>query len=241
MKKLFVLTDVHGHFTEMRAALDASGFDRENDEHIFLCLGDLFDRGNENKKVYNYVSTLPRKILIKGNHEERLEEIINGEDMNFFDAINGTDITMKEFFHISSIADSEKVHNSRMAEELSEFLATFKDYYETEHYVFVHAWIPIYVEDRKPYFLPEWRTADAQAWKDARWQDWVALYDKESAKLPNKIIVCGHHPARCGAYFDHTRDPYDNGAFFGDGMINLDAQTYRSKQVNVIVIPENEW
>ena len=71
-RKLFVLSDIHGHYSEMKKALDEAGFDPENGSHIFVSCGDLFDRGMENVAVYDFVRGLKHKILIRGNHEDML-------------------------------------------------------------------------------------------------------------------------------------------------------------------------
>ena len=35
-KKLFVVSDVHGHYAELMKALDGVGFDANNENHIFV-------------------------------------------------------------------------------------------------------------------------------------------------------------------------------------------------------------
>lgn len=42
-KKLFAVADIHGHFTELKKALDASGFENGNPENLLIVCGDLFD------------------------------------------------------------------------------------------------------------------------------------------------------------------------------------------------------
>ena len=47
------------------------------------------------------------------------------------------------------------------------------DFYETEHYIFTHGWIPCTIIGNnysKKYFpVEEWRNAGVQAWNSARW------------------------------------------------------------------------
>ena len=59
-------------------ALNNSGFDRNNCEHIFVSLGDLLDRGPDPIKCLEFVNSLPedRRILVRGNHEDLMEEMI---------------------------------------------------------------------------------------------------------------------------------------------------------------------
>ena len=47
VKTCFVVADVHSFYDEMIAALDGAGFDPANPDHIFVCLGDLLDRGDK--------------------------------------------------------------------------------------------------------------------------------------------------------------------------------------------------
>ena len=65
MKKLFVVSDIHGHCSILKEALDRAGFDKENEDHVLLCCGDYFDRGNENVEVLKFFERLKRKILLR--------------------------------------------------------------------------------------------------------------------------------------------------------------------------------
>ncbi|MBR2024370.1 MAG: metallophosphoesterase, partial [Clostridia bacterium] len=90
--KLFVASDIHGHYTELMEALNKAGFDKDNPSHYFVSCGDLFDRGTENPLVYDFVKGLKHKFLIKGNHEELLYKALERGYINRVDAMNGTDI-----------------------------------------------------------------------------------------------------------------------------------------------------
>lgn len=46
--KLFVVSDSHGHCSLLKEALDQVRFDKDNPEHLLICCGDYFDRGDEN-------------------------------------------------------------------------------------------------------------------------------------------------------------------------------------------------
>ena len=78
IKKYFVVTDVHGFYDEMRAALDRAGFDLTNPNHILVSLGDLLDRGRQPKECLEFVLGIPenRRILIRGNHEDLMWEMV---------------------------------------------------------------------------------------------------------------------------------------------------------------------
>ena len=72
----YIVADVHGFFDILKEALDNAGFDKNNPGHIFVSLGDLLDRGKQPRECLQFVNSLERKILIRGNHEDLMEEMI---------------------------------------------------------------------------------------------------------------------------------------------------------------------
>lgn len=74
IKKLFVVSDVHGYLSPLQAALASAGFDKNDPSHIFVCCGDLFDKDNLNEALLDFISGLQRKTLILGDREEALSE-----------------------------------------------------------------------------------------------------------------------------------------------------------------------
>ncbi|WP_343089369.1 metallophosphoesterase, partial [Methanocalculus natronophilus] len=78
--KLFIISDLHGHFTVTKKALVEKGFEEGNKDHHLLCLGDYFDRGSENKAVYEYLTSLKDQAsFILGNHDLFLLEFLEGD------------------------------------------------------------------------------------------------------------------------------------------------------------------
>ena len=74
--KYFCVSDVHSFYTETMRALKLAGFDETNPNHTFVSCGDLLDRGDESREILQFVNRLERKILIRGNHEDLMEEAI---------------------------------------------------------------------------------------------------------------------------------------------------------------------
>ena len=74
-KKIFVVSDVHGHCSLLNEALFNAGFDKDNEEHLLVCCGDYFDRGNENVEVLKFFERLKHKVLLRGNHEDLLMKV----------------------------------------------------------------------------------------------------------------------------------------------------------------------
>lgn len=44
MKKYFVASDIHSFYTPFIKELNKTGFDLNNEEHILIICGDLFDK-----------------------------------------------------------------------------------------------------------------------------------------------------------------------------------------------------
>ena len=223
--KLFVVSDVHGHADLLKKALENAKYNPDNENHLLICCGDCFDRGEQNSEVLKFFEGIDRKIMIMGNHDARLLEIMNTGMLGAHDFHNGTINTVLEFFGKRAVFDiNEPIDfsgKSRMVDRLTDFINEMINYYETESYIFVHGWLP---NDGKR-IAADWRNADEKQWYQSRWSRWVsARYMPGNNE--EKIIVCGHHPT---TYGDIYREP---------GMIAIDAGTFSTKQVNVLVLED---
>ena len=227
-RTLFVVSDIHGHYTLLKNALDKAGFDKEDPNHLLVCCGDYFDRGSENVAVLKFFERLKHCVLLRGNHEDMLLKLLYTGKVLPHHYINGTMQTMTDFFGKFSIdpADdtvdfSGKTSNINW---LCEFIESTQDYFETEHYVFVHGWLPD----------GDYRTADKESWEKARWIKWIHAYTGQPP-IPEKTLVCGHYPT----FFAETHCGKGNADIFrGNGLIAIDAGTYSSGQVNVLVLED---
>lgn len=63
----FAVGDIHGHFTRLKTALDAVGFDPATDR--LFSVGDMVDRGPESEQVDTWLAK-PWFHAIRGNHEQ---------------------------------------------------------------------------------------------------------------------------------------------------------------------------
>ena len=101
-KKYFFISDIHGFAPSMRDALTLAGYDKDNSEHILVVLGDIFDRGDDSMEVYDFLRSLPkeRRVLVRGNHESLLKELVKRGQELYHDISNGTYDTL---FQIAGI------------------------------------------------------------------------------------------------------------------------------------------
>ena len=236
-KKLFVVSDIHGHYTFVKDALNEAGFDNDNPEHLLICCGDYFDRGRENLDVLKFFERLKHKVLIRGNHEDLLLKLLQTGKVLPHNYINGTMQTLTEFFgkySINPIDDSiDFSGKTRMVDRVCEFIDETVNYFETENYVFVHGWLPEKIKASE-----EFQRVNDNAWEQARWIKWTEKYDGDRP-LAEKTLICGHMPTFYAKKFDKDRDNNTSDIFYGNGLIAIDAGTFDSKRVNVLVLEDN--
>ena len=237
----------------IKTIIDSSEYDTENKEHLLICCGDLFDRWTENFDVLRFFERIERKVMIKGNHEERLLEILNTGRLGQHDFMNGTIETIQEFFgkySVMSLLDPVDFSGKTgMVDRLCDLLGEMRDFYETENYVFVHGWIPCLTllesRNRVRYiYQGDWRDANKERWDEARWTN--GMYAAECGAIePNKTIVCGHfhssygHSLLEGKCSEFGKDA-DFSPYYAKGIIAIDACTAHSGKINCIVIEDDE-
>ena len=92
INKYFVLSDIHSYFDQMQEALASAGFDINNDNHVIIICGDIFDRGPKSIELYEWLKDLPesRLILVQGNHELLYFSLLEKDYPDKHDFSNGT-------------------------------------------------------------------------------------------------------------------------------------------------------
>lgn len=81
--RYYVVTDVHGFYSELQVALMEKGFYEDKEPHKLVVCGDLLDRGGEALKVQAFILELSKKdevIIISGNHEDLFVDLIDNID-----------------------------------------------------------------------------------------------------------------------------------------------------------------
>lgn len=228
----YVLSDVHGFYNEMRDALDKAGFDPNDENSWLISCGDVWDRGDQPLEVMNYLMSLPRAILISGNHSQLFKECCQRGFPYINDYSNGTYNT------ICKLGGEKYGHSFEecciIAEQIAkQFLNKEINYFETERYVFCHSWVPVNCGD--------WRTAHQRDWDEAMWVN--PLQMTMGGATIAKTICSGHWHSSAGWAIEKGLPEFGNGACFEpyhykDKLIMLDACTAYSHKVNVIVIED---
>lgn len=230
--KLFVMSDIHSYHFSMMQALYKNGFQHDNPEHHLVICGDLFDRGPDAVKTFEFVKEMADKgrlIYVRGNHEDLLEqcihEIVTGRGVSSHHISNGTFDTIVQLtgmnrydLYIGTFDRKlflEKINPIlEFIGEESEYCAILKDY------VFVHGWIPCESKDTNIYhgtkkftnvcsdiFNSE-KEGFHDEWAAARWINGMLAWS-QGMTLPGKTIVCGHWHASWG----HSRLHHEGEEF----------------------------
>lgn len=172
MKKYFFVSDIHSFYTPLIKALNKKGFDVNNQDHILVVLGDVFDRGYETLEVYNFLKSIPkdRLILIRGNHESLYIDLLDKDYPESYDFNNGTVRTFcqiagidekflsSNYWFIKAYLEGEeyqgivpsayeywkKIKSRVEKSEITKWLKSnsWVNYLETPKYICVHSWIP---------------------------------------------------------------------------------------------------
>lgn len=244
--KIFAVSDIHGFTSIFRKSLTNAGFEINNPEHLLVVCGDLFDRGKEARQLIRYLRTIDNKILIRGNHEDLMYEMIDRGCPMQHDISNGTFNTAQQLGWDDLI---QEVDFRKVKSTFDIVTKDMVDYFETKNYIFVHGWIPVTVKDNLPNhyirnrdfeFNPEWRTNGD--WKSARWLSPVEMY-KLGFVVPNKTIVCGHwHTSAAHSLLHNEGTEWGPDAnfkpFYDEGIIMLDACTAYSGLCNVVILED---
>jgi serine/threonine protein phosphatase 1 len=260
--KYFCVSDIHGYYNELLEALKEAGFDRNDPDHTLISCGDNFDRGRQPTEVLNYLLNLPRKILIRGNHEDLLADACERERGAPYDESNGTIQTIWDLSR--PFATEYKAIYGKNAPARKCFVAAGKqvaplykhliNYYETQNYIFVHAWIPVMTNDGMPYHYlrdryfsthPNWRQATPLEWSQARWLNPFAM--AKNGFLADKTIICGHWHCSYGHMLDSIKtdnwlSEFEENAvwdpYYGSGFIAIDRCTAHTGKINVLVLDD---
>lgn len=127
-RNVFVVGDIHGCFEELMVALNAAGFNFEND--LCICVGDLVDRGDQSVTCVNLLKE-PWLKSVKGNHEDFCIQGFSDYKVEFYHKM---EVNGGEWFYQLEEEDRERIANRLVQLPLVIELA-----YKGKKYGFVHA------------------------------------------------------------------------------------------------------
>jgi len=179
MGKTIAIGDIHGCSAALGLLIDIVQPDRCD---TLICLGDIIDYGPNSKEVVEQLLELNEKtnlVLIMGNHEEMLLEVVKGnEDKEYW----------KKFGGDKALASYQCDHPREIPYEHLNFIGKSVPFLETETNIFVHAG---YQAD-----LPLQETTGSTL----RWDFLNAK--KALPHFSGKTAVLGHTPQTSGEIHD---------------------------------------
>ena len=193
--KYFVFSDIHGNGEALYKGLEKAGYDPYNPEHRLISCGDNFGRCENysigSKEIYEYLTSdmhINKPICLRGNHEDILLKIEERNSITLTDIYNGEHKTLGAFaadnvdpnlFDKEIMASQIKYdqHEARLAikemreKGFFEWIKQMPFYFETEHYVFTHGFLPMkIIKAKDPYMFAveyeydkDWRNVDLNA------------------------------------------------------------------------------
>ncbi len=261
--KHFVISDPHAYLEETKKALTEAGFFTYEGEKRLVVCGDLLDRGDEAVAMVDFLLSVKEKgelIYILGNHEDLfvkmlhkiargdVYEIATGVSIHISNGTWDTALQLSKMHKESAYRYPETLVKRVMESDFYRELLPFGiDFYETEHYVFTHGYIPSIIEGKMPMvnykYDSKWRDGSIEAWQRARWFNGMELATVYGVRVPDKTVVCGHfHTSYGHSRFSGICNEWGRDAlftpFYDEGIIAIDACTAYSGMVNCIVIDD---
>ena len=198
MQKIFVVGDIHGCFDKLCALMDQIPIDMERDQLLFI--GDYIDRGQNSIEVVDYLIDLKKRspgiIFLKGNHEDMLQNYLDGID-RFTYLLNSGQQTLDAYLNRADQTADFPVPAVHL-----EFFSALRLYYQTEDYIFVHAGL----RERVP--------LESQDKMDLLWiRDEFIYSDYDFGKR----VIFGHTPFK-EPLVQSNKIGIDTGAVYGNRL-----------------------
>jgi serine/threonine protein phosphatase 1 len=244
--KYFLFSDVHGEYTALMNSLDAAGFNVVNNDHMLIGVGDYFDRGPENDRVYMFLKImkeLGRIKLIRGNHDDMLLNFLgNGIIENPFDRMRSTQMFVNDIIYnglnmtVAQLAGQSEISNNLSVlidgadsfrnqikvrnPQLLNILTSMTNKIVIDNYVITHAGFTL---------KDDIMVVDNWAHTEKMIENNQHLLD------PNLTYVFGHwHAQRLNKKFNVKADNINK--FVYKNLIGIDAKTNLTKEVTIHVI-----
>jgi serine/threonine protein phosphatase 1 len=177
--RTIAIGDIHGCSTALAALIEAI---QPTPLDTLIFLGDYIDRGPDSRGVIEQVIRLADEcqvVPLLGNHEEMLLAALEGKDnLRYWLKFGG-----RETLDSYGVGDDVK----KIPPEHIQFIKRCRNYYDTVHYIFVHAY---YDPDRPLY---------EQQWNGLRW---LSLPRNPLPHCSGKIAIVGHTPQTNGEILD---------------------------------------
>lgn len=223
-QKFFVVGDIHGEYDLLERLL--THWNEAEEQLIFL--GDLADRGPQCKAVILKVKQLVEQkgaICVTGNHEDIFLQWLNDPEENLdWYMRNGGQATIDSLLYTNVLTQEGAQQAADKIKKAYASIVTFFQqrplYYETDHYIFVHAGLNLTQDN----------------WKDTSRRDCIWIRDEfhHAVNHTNKTIVFGHTPVQ----YLH-KDDCNSNIWYRDFKLGIDGGAAYGGALHGVVLDEH--
>lgn len=248
----FVFADPHGNYEALITSITEMGYDAANPQHQLIGCGDYFGRAAQSNSdcvnIWQYLTSphhANKPICIRGNHESILIDAIERRQLTETDIYNGEHNTFASFL---GRYPNQVKHDCYLQFDAAKaminvgfynWLKSLPWYFETEHYIFTHGFVPL------QWFGKKWKLSDLEDWEwdAASWAktpDYIWTLDQTHTKV-DKTVVFGHWRAKeLNERFAGKWEEVDGDIYVDKKrkLIGLDTTTVLSYKVGCIVIED---
>lgn len=200
--RTFIIGDIHGCYDELMELTKA--IDLKHEDRL-ISLGDIVDRGNKSKEVYEFFKNRPNSLVLMGNHERK--------------HLNGI---------LSYAQEIVKVQLGEQYPEFIEWLKTLNYYHETEEAIIIHAFFEHdkSLKEQKEEVLSGSTSGDRYlAKKYPENTYWSEYYKGE------KPIIYGHHVVGDSPKIINNTYGIDTGSCHGNYLTAIELPCFQIHQV----------
>lgn len=252
-RDLFVFSDVHGDYDALMKGLSEVGYDANNKQHLLVSLGDNFGRADNSRdnsgslNIFNFLVKTEHAntpIILRGNHESILLDMLKRQDFTYTDLYNGEVKTIGSFV---GLTEAETLYGPEWAFKeiqkynLDSWVSTLPWFFSTKHCIFTHGWLP----ENKGVIIANLSQVSKTRWHQATWSNSIEKYQNFIEKYPRgykKVIIVGHF----GSHLFREQIKND-GKNIDDiwidnehNVIAIDQTLARSHNLKILVIKEEE-
>lgn len=185
---IYAIGDIHGQFDLLKRLYDLIIEDislNGDEDNKIIFLGDYIDRGQQNRKVLDFIvhlqnTTKLEHIFLRGNHEQIFTEAmyyhLSKDKISIWVSNGGLN-----FMHEVGCYEFKCFHEVfPWGSYIRWFENNLQKYHETEDYIFVHGGLDIRQNDMNKQYL------DYVMWARHSQKDWYGLF--------HKMVIHGHTP-----------------------------------------------
>lgn len=200
--KYFIFSDAHGDYKALMKAVKEYGYQPENENHTLISCGDNFgraDTGEGSKGIYEYLTSEFHKnppICLMGNHELILKNILLKRSLSVVDIQNGEHLTLYSFLGMKpdEVELNPYAIDYVSKSSVTDWLLNRPFYFETEHYIFLHGFLPFDWENTQ-FITQNLADVSKKLWEEACWSQTPAMIEVFKTYFPQglyKWVVFGH-------------------------------------------------